>query len=93
MEVALPIVLGALGGAVGACAYPIAFAYLLRKHSRELIPAVIAVCVSLLLSVAIIFVGWFVGRDAFAPFAGAFLIVFLVMVAAATVWFVRKPRA
>lgn len=92
MNDALPIIAGVLCGIAGGAPYLVAFAYAKRAHGLSVLPALVAVGASVLIVAVSLLGAYVLARDALAPFAIAFVLLFFCMVIIGAVWFMKKPR-
>ena len=88
----LPIVIGALCGLAGGAPYLVAFLVTKRTHGLSILPGLVALGASVLIVAVSLLGAYVLARDALAPFAIAFVVLFFGMVIISAVWFLKKPR-
>lgn len=93
MGYALPILLGAVCGFLGALPYLVVVIYLKRKHAVDILPGIGALMCSLVIAGVSILVAWYVARASLLVFAIAFVVVFLIAIVIAVVWFMHRPQS
>ncbi len=88
----LAAIVGVVCGAIGASPYPIVLTRLKRKGTVSVLPGVVAVGVSLLVSMVMLLVGKLVAGEGFVAYGIAFLVLYVIVVAVAIALFAHEPR-
>lgn len=94
MEVGLvPVVAGLVCGVLGGLPYGVVLHLQRKSRETSILPAVGAVCVSLVVLAVSVLVGYAAMRESLLVFVCAMVAVFFVMTVASVVLYGRKPRS
>lgn len=92
MEYALPALVGVLCGLLSGLPYTVATVLVRKSREATILPAVGAACVSLVVIMVSVLIGWLVFSASVVWFAIGMVAAFLIVVVASVLVFVRKPR-
>lgn len=92
MGLAVPIVTGVLCGLLGGAPYAVGLAVAKRKREASIVPALAAVCVSVVVIALSTLIGFAAMREVLPVFVIALVVVFMLTVVASVLLYVRKPR-
>lgn len=93
MEYLAPIVAGVACGAFAGAPYAVAMRVAKRSREASILPAVVAVCASILVIALSVLLGWVFLRDVLVIFAVTLVLMFLAIVVVSVVLFGRRPRS
>lgn len=89
----MPIVAGVVCGLVAGAPYAVALRLSKRSHDASVLPALLAVGVSIVVIALSVLVAWVLLRELLILFACSLVVAFLAVVVASVALLGRKPRS
>lgn len=90
MEQAMPLIVGVVCGLLACAPYSVAFAINKKRRDASILPALVAVGVSMVVIAVSVLVGWLLMREALVSFAVALALTFLLGVVVSVIVYGRK---
>ena len=88
----IPILAGCVCGLLGGAPYAVGLTIAKKRRDASIVPALIAVCVSIVVIALSTLIGFALMRDSLLVFAITLVAAFLVTVVVSVLFYVRKPR-
>lgn len=93
MDFSVPVLLAGIAcGLLSGAPYMVALFVARKRRDASILPALVAVCVSVVVIALSVLVGWLTVPGTLLVFAIALVVAFFAMVIASVVMFGRKPR-